>query len=125
MLCRSIILDLVGPDRRGGALEEKELALRQYLKPDLLIIEDFAGKQLPKHSGEYLLEVVMRRYENRSILITSNRPLEEWGQLFQDVPVASAIVYRFLHHSRIITFAGRSYRTKDLDLGGQAAELRA
>ena len=107
------------------ALEEKELALRQYLKPDLLIIEDFAGKQLPKHSGEYLLEVVMRRYENRSMLITSNRPLEEWGKLFQDVPVASAILDRLLHHSRIVTFAGRSYRTKDLDLGGDAAEPRS
>jgi DNA replication protein DnaC len=48
----------------------------------------------------------MRRYENRSILITSNRPLEEWGKLFQDVPVASAILDRLLHHSRIVTFAG-------------------
>jgi len=124
VLCRSIF-DLVRDLIAEEALEEKELALRQYLKPDLLIIEDFAGKQLPKHSGEYLLEVVMRRYENRSMLITSNRPLEEWGKLFQDVPVASAILDRLLHHSRIITFAGRSYRTKDLDLGGDAAELRS
>jgi DNA replication protein DnaC len=121
VLCRSIF-DLVRDLIAEEALEEKELALRQYLKPDLLIIEDFAGKQLPKHSGEYLLEVVMRRYENRSMLITSNRPLEEWGKLFQDVPVASAILDRLLHHSRIITFAGKSYRTKDLDLGGDAAE---
>jgi len=120
VLCRSIF-DLVRDLIAEEALEEKELALRQYLKPDLLIIEDFAGKQLPKHSGEYLLEVVMRRYENRSILITSNRPLEDWGKLFQDVPVATAILDRLLHHSRIITFQGRSYRTKELDLGGSAA----
>jgi DNA replication protein DnaC len=119
VLCRSIF-DLVRDLIAEEALEEKELALRQYLKPDLLIIEDFAGKQLPKHSGEYLLEVVMRRYENRSMLITSNRPLEDWGKLFQDVPVATAILDRLLHHSRIITFQGRSYRTKDLDLGTSA-----
>jgi DNA replication protein DnaC len=119
VLCRSIF-DLVRDLIAEEALEEKELALREYLKPDLLIIEDFAGKQLPKHSGEYLLEVVMRRYENRSMLITSNRPLEDWGKLFQDVPVATAILDRLLHHSRIITFEGRSYRTKDLDLGGAA-----
>jgi DNA replication protein DnaC len=119
VLCRSIF-DLVRDLIAEEALEEKELALRQYLKPDLLIIEDFAGKQLPKHSGEYLLEVVMRRYENRSMLITSNRPLEDWGKLFQDVPVATAILDRLLHHARIITFEGRSYRTKDLNLGAAA-----
>jgi DNA replication protein DnaC len=120
VLCRSIF-DLVRDLIAEEALEEKELALRQYLKPDLLIIEDFAGKQLPKHSGEHLLEVVMRRYENRSILITSNRPLEDWGKLFQDVPVASAILDRLLHHSRVVTFEGRSYRTKELNLGGSDA----
>ena len=45
-------------------------------------------KALPKQSGEYLLEVVMRRYENRSTLMTSNRPLEDWGKLLSDVPTA-------------------------------------
>ena len=112
VLCRSIfelVRDLIAEE----ALQQKDLCLRQYLKPDLLIIEDFAGKQLPKHSGEYLLEVVMRRYENRSILVTSNRPLEDWGKLFQDVPVAGAILDRLLHHSQLIPFVGRSYRLKD------------
>ncbi len=48
-------------------------------------------KQLPRHSGEYLFEVITRRYENRSTIMTSNRPVEEWGKLLQDVPTASAI----------------------------------
>ena len=91
-------------------MKEKELVLRQYLKPDLLIIEDFAGKHLPQNSGEYLLEIVMRRYEKKSILITSNRPLEDWGKLFQDVPVATAILDRILHHCHIVPFAGKSKR---------------
>jgi DNA replication protein DnaC len=87
--------------------------LRRYLKPDLLIIDDMGLKALPKHSGEYLLEVVMRRYENRSTLMTSNRPIQDWGKLLGDVPAASAILDRFLHHAQTIAIAGRSYRLKD------------
>src|SRR6201999_1679060 len=78
-----------------------------------VIIDDMGLKQLPKHSGEYLLEIVMRRYENRSTIMTSNRPLEEWGKLLGDVPSASAILDRFLHHAQTIAITGRSYRLKD------------
>jgi DNA replication protein DnaC len=70
-------------------------------------------KALPKHSGEYLLEVIMRRYENRSTIMTSNRPLEDWGKLLSDVPTAGAILDRFLHHAIAIPITGRSYRVKD------------
>ena len=70
-------------------------------------------KELPKHAGEYLLEIIMRRYENRSTLMTSNRPLEDWGKLVGDVPTATAILDRFLHHARVVTFAGKSFRLKN------------
>jgi DNA replication protein DnaC len=60
-----------------------------------------------------LLEVVMRRYENRSTIMTSNRPLEDWGKLLSDVPTAGAILDRFLHHATAIAITGRSYRVKD------------
>ena len=70
-------------------------------------------KQLPKRSGEYLFEIVMRRYETRSTMMTSNRPLEDWGKLLGDVPSATAILDRFLHHAEIISITGRSYRLKD------------
>ena len=107
---RKSIFDLVRDLIAEEALKAKELTLRQYLKPDLLIIEDFAAKHLPQNSGEYLLEVVMRRYEKKSILINTNRPLEDWGKLFQDVPVATAILDRVLHHCHIVPFVGRSKR---------------
>jgi DNA replication protein DnaC len=55
----------------------------------------------------------MRRYENRSTIMTSNRPLEEWGKLLGDVPTAGAILDRFLHHAQTIAITGRSYRLKD------------
>jgi len=79
----------------------------------MVIIDDMGLKQLPKNSGEYLLEVVMRRYENRSTIMTNNRPLEEWGKLLSDVPTAGAILDRFLHHAQVIAITGRSYRVKE------------
>lgn len=87
--------------------------LARYLKPDLLIIDDMGMKQLPPKSGEILFEIIMRRYENRSTVMTTNRPLEDWGKLLADVPSASAILDRLLHHAEIIQIQGRSYRLKE------------
>ena len=74
------------------------------------LIDDMGLKILPQKSGEILLEIIMRRYENRSTMMTSNRPIEEWGKLLSDVPAASAILDRLLHHAEIIPINGRSYR---------------
>jgi len=95
------------------AFADQDKVLAQYLKPDLLIIDDMGMKQLPKRSGEYLFEIIMRRYETKSTMMTSNRPLEDWGKLIGDVPSATAILDRFLHHAEIITITGKSYRLKD------------
>jgi DNA replication protein DnaC len=111
VLYRSIF-DLVRDFMKDEAFNQQDKTLRKYLKPDLLIIDDMGLKALPKHSGEYLLEVVMRRYENRSTIMTSNRPLEEWGKLLNDVPTAGAILDRFLHHAHVIAITGKSYRVK-------------
>ncbi len=70
-------------------------------------------KQLPKRSGEYLFEIIMRRYEIRSTMMTSNRPLEDWGKLIGDVPSATAILDRFLHHAEIVSITGQSYRLRN------------
>ena len=115
VLYRSIF-DLVRDFLKDEAFNQQDRTLRKYLKPDLLIIDDMGLKALPKQSGEYLLEVVMRRYENRSTIMTSNRPLEEWGKLLNDVPTAGAILDRFLHHAQVIAISGRSYRVKDVPI---------
>jgi len=91
---------------------ELDRRLARYLKPDLLIIDDMGLKTLPPKGAEILLEIVLRRYENRSTLMTSNRPIEEWGKLLNDAPAASAILDRFLHHAEIIQMTGRSYRLR-------------
>ena len=93
--------------------EQSNKMLTRYLKPDLLIIDDMGMKQLPRRSGEYLLEIIMRRHENRSTMMTSNRPLEDWAKLIGDVPAATAILDRFLQHAEIITITGKSYRLRN------------
>jgi len=107
------IFDLVRDFLRDEALGGEERILTKYLKPDLLIIDDMGLKQLPRRSGEYLFEIIMRRYENRSTVMTSNRPIEEWGKLIGDVPAAGAILDRFLHHAQVISVTGKSYRLKN------------
>jgi DNA replication protein DnaC len=104
-----LVRELLAQETQAG---ETRL-LNKYLKPDLLIIDDMGLKILPAKSGEILLEIIMRRYENRSTMMTSNRPIEEWGKLLSDVPAASAILDRLLHHAELIPINGRSYRLKE------------
>jgi DNA replication protein DnaC len=111
VLYRSIF-DAVRDFLQEEALDGHDQMLAQYLKPDLLILDDMGMKQLPKRSGEYLFEVIMRRHELRSTMMTSNRPLQDWGKLIGDVPSATAILDRLLEHAEIIQITGRSYRLK-------------
>jgi len=126
VLYRSIF-DLVRDFLHEEALNDDKV-LSKYLKPDLLIVDDMGMKQLPKRSGEYLFEIIMRRYETRSTVMTSNRPLEDWGKLVGDVPSATAILDRFLHHAEIVSITGKSYRLRnqaansDSPSDGDAAE---
>jgi DNA replication protein DnaC len=111
VLYRSIF-DLVRDFLHEEALSDDKV-LAKYLKPELLIVDDMGMKQLPKRSGEYLFEIIMRRYETRSTVMTSNRPLEDWGKLVGDVPSATAILDRFLHHAEIVSITGKSYRLRN------------
>lgn len=112
VLYRSVF-DVVREFMESEAIGGERTILSRYLRPELVIIDDMGLKQLPRKSGEYLFEVIMRRYELRSTVMTSNRPIEEWGKLIGDVPSATAILDRFLHHAEIIPIKGRSYRLKD------------
>lgn len=119
----SSIFDMVRDLAEEEDIPGKRSRLNKYLKCDLLIIDDMGIKQLPGRSGEHLFEIVMRRHGVRSTIMTSNRPLEEWGKLIGDVPAATAILDRFMHHAEIIQIKGRSYRLKDrLSRGESSAE---
>ena len=119
VLYRSIF-DVVRDFLHEDAPQGTEKLLSRYLKADLLVIDDMGMKQLPRRGGEVLFEIIMRRYEKRSTMMTSNRPLEDWGKLIGDVPSATAILDRFLHHAEVITITGRSYRLRDR--AGQAGD---
>jgi len=107
------IFDAVAELMQAEAFNEGAKMIRRYLKPDLLIIDDMGLKKLPKQSGEYLFEIIMRRYELRSTIMTSNRPLEDWGKLIGDVPTSTAILDRFLSRAEVIQITGKSYRLRD------------
>ena len=87
----------------------------------LLIIDDLGMRKLPSTAAEDLLEIVMRRYERASTLMTSNRPVEDWGKLLGDSAAVSAMLDRLLHHGHVLKCGPRSWRTK-LDLPHQEAK---
>jgi DNA replication protein DnaC len=78
----------------------------------LLIIDDFGMRKLPASAGEDLLEIVMRRYERASTLLTSNRPVEDWGKLLGDTAAVGSMLDRLLHHGHVLKCGPRSWRTK-------------
>jgi len=78
----------------------------------LLIIDDLGMRKLPSTAAEDLLEIIMRRYERASTLITSNRPVDDWGKLLGDTAAVSAMLDRLLHHAHLLKCGPRSWRTK-------------
>ena len=78
----------------------------------LLLIDDLGMKRLPHTAAEDLLEIVMRRYERASTLITSNRPVEDWGKLLGDAAGVTALLDRLLHHAHVLTCGPKSWRTR-------------
>jgi DNA replication protein DnaC len=78
----------------------------------LLILDDFGMRKLPHTAAEDLLEIIMRRYERFSTLLTSNRPVEDWGKLLGDVAAVGSMLDRLLHHGHVLKCGPRSWRTK-------------
>ena len=83
----------------------------------LLIVDDLGMRKLPLSAAEDLLEVIMRRHERASTILTSNRPVEDWGKLLGDTPAVTAMLDRLLHHGHVLKCGPRSWRTREhLDL---------
>ena len=102
---------------------ERRQLVEQLAAVPLLIIDDLGMRKLPATAAEDLLELVMRRYERASTLITSNRPVEDWGKLLGDTATVAAMLDRLLHHAHVLKCGPRSWRTKTADLkAGETAE---
>ncbi len=78
----------------------------------LLIVDDLGMRKLPHTAAEDLLELVIRRYERASTLLTSNRPVDDWGKLLGDTAAVTALLDRLLHHAHVLKCGPRSWRTK-------------
>lgn len=103
-----------------GKLEEK---LGVYTKPKLLIIDELGYLPFEPKAAHLFFQLVSRRYEKGSTLITSNRSVGEWGEVFGDPVVATAILDRLLHHSHVVTIRGESYRLKEKRRSGLIRSL--
>jgi len=86
--------------------------LTEYLDPDLLILDELGFQKFPHYSIDDFFEVISKRYEKGSLVITTNQPFEQWGNIFGDTILAEAILDRVVHHSMIFTIKGPSYRSK-------------
>jgi DNA replication protein DnaC len=100
--------DLAEATLDGTRKEQMEL----FSSVPLLIIDDLGVRKLPATAAEDLLEIVMRRYEHGSTLLTSNRPMEDWGKLLGDSAAVTAMLDRLLHHGHVLKCGPRSWRTK-------------
>ena len=105
-----LLADAVGEGRRKPYIESRATAL-------LLIVDDFGMRKLPLTAAEDLLEIVMRRYERASTVLTSNRPVEDWGKLLGDTAAVSSMLDRLLHHGHVLKCGPRSWRTKAVAAG--------
>lgn len=117
------IFDLARDFMVEEALGDDSRVLRNYLKVDLLIIDDMGMKELTRKASEYLLEVIMRRHGLKSTMMTSNRPVEDWGKLLGDNAAATAILDRLMNNSEVIQIGGSSYRLKQRGCNQQNTEI--
>jgi DNA replication protein DnaC len=104
----TLLNDIADAALDGTRKQQMEL----FATVPLLIIDDVGMRKLPPNAAEDLLEIVMRRYERASTLLTSNRPIDDWGKLLGDTAAVTAMLDRLLHHGHVLKCGPRSWRTK-------------
>lgn len=90
-----------------------------FLSPDLLILDELGFKKMPGYSVDDFFEIISKRYEKGSVIITTNKPFEQWGDIFTDNILAQAILDRIVHHSILFKINGPSYRAKNFKKVGR------
>ncbi|HSV31441.1 MAG TPA: ATP-binding protein [Atribacteraceae bacterium] len=100
---------------RNGSFQEK---MRFYQGVDLLLIDELGYLPLDGEGAKFFFELVNRRYERKSIVITSNTGFLDWGRIFSNEVIATALLDRLLHHCHILNIKGRSYRLRERQESG-------
>jgi DNA replication protein DnaC len=93
--------------------ERRKKYMSELASVPLLVIDDLGMRKLPTHAAEDLLEIIMRRYERASTILTSNRPVEDWGKLLGDTAAVTAMLDRLLHHAHMLKCGPRSWRSRE------------
>lgn len=108
--------DLIQNLRKAYDENRLEARLKHYSKYRVLIIDEIGYLPIDKTGANLFFQLITKRYENTSTIITTNQPFSKWGEVFSDSTLANAILDRLLHHSHIVKIIGPSYRTKDIDI---------
>ena len=109
------VWDMINQLQQSRADDSYQKKIQTYLKPDLLILDELGYRSMAESTVEDFFEIVSRRYEKGSIIITSNRAISEWDKVFIDKTLTTAVVDRLLHHCTVIEIKGDSYRFKKRD----------
>lgn len=109
------VWDMINQLQQSRADYSYQKKIQSYLKPDLLILDELGYRSMADSTVEDFYEIVSKRYEKGSIIITSNRPIHTWDSVFVDKTLTSAVVDRLMHHCSIIEIKGESFRFKKRD----------
>jgi DNA replication protein DnaC len=110
----STAVDVINTLSAAQAAGQLKICLKKYLKPSLLVLDELGYLPIDKRGADLLFQVISKRYENGSILITSNRAYKDWLAIFNnDATLTSAMLDRLLHHAETVVIEGKSYRMKD------------
>ncbi len=104
--------DLVDRTSRAALQGRWQTTMRFWNGPQLLIVDELGYLPMPGQDASHLFQVISRRYEHGSIILTTNRGIADWGQIFEDTTVAAAILDRLLHHATVLSITGDSYRMR-------------
>ncbi len=105
--------DLIQTLRKAYDENRLEARLKHFAKYKLLIIDEIGYLPIDKTGANLFFQLIAKRYEHTSTIITTNQPFSKWGEVFSDAMLANAILDRLLHHAHVIKMVGPSYRTKD------------
>ena len=106
--------DLIANLKKAYLENRLEDRLRLYSKYKVLIIDEVGFLPIDKQGANMLFQLINKRYEKTTTIITTNQPFSKWSEIFGDIVLANAILDRLLHHSHVFVINGKSYRTKDI-----------
>lgn len=105
-----VLIEEINEARELGEIRKYRAQMKAA---ELLVIDDLFLRKLPANAGDELADVIMNRYEKLSTIITSNRPVDDWGKLLGDVVVVTPLLDRLMHHGHLLKFEGKSWRLKE------------